>query len=244
MKSETPSEKWSLARLGQFCVERHQRMAVDVWLVGMAMTLAKDRCKKEGESFTDWKKEHGFSNATASRYMRLYEFHDTEDKVERLKSIGVLQAFIEADLEAPRQTKPRQASAKCSSRQGAAVPDTKTESPPIPSWEVEPGDVPPSPDMASSIIEVQTQEQCLEEELRTAVPWQVIHLKEKVVSLLSVDVERLRVAWPTGKRQRKRIAADIDDLVEVLPQFAATLREEPKRTAAVGRKKRCRRKAA
>jgi hypothetical protein len=72
----------------------------------------------------------------------------------------------------------------------------------------------------------------------------VIHLKEKVVSLLSVDVERLRVAWPTGKRQRKRIAADIDDLVEVLPQLAATLREEPKRTAAVGRKKRCRRKAA
>ena len=48
---ETPTEKWSLKRFGQFCVAHHQRMAVDVWLVGKAMTLAKDRCKynKDGK---------------------------------------------------------------------------------------------------------------------------------------------------------------------------------------------------
>ena len=73
---------------------------------------------------------------------------------------------------------------------------------------------------------MRSQEQCLEEELRKAVPWQVTQLKEKVVTLLGVDVARLRAAWPTEKCQRQRIAADIDTLIEVLPRLAATLQED------------------
>ncbi|MGA2616499.1 MAG: hypothetical protein ABSF26_02745 [Thermoguttaceae bacterium] len=243
MKSinDTPSEKWSLMRLGQFCIQRHQRMAVDVWLVGKAMTLAKERCKKESKSFTDWKREHKFSNATASRYMGLYRKYESDEAFERLRTVGILQALTEAGLEAPRERKPRQPAAKRSAA-GRKKPGVTNGG--KPSWAVNSPDAPASGQNGTGIVEMRSRNECLEEELRRAVPWQVNQLKEKVVTLLDVDVQTLRAAWPTGKRQRQQIGADIDALIELLPRLVATLREEPVAEPAVSRRKTSHRKAA
>lgn len=218
----TPNEKWSLKRLGDFCAASHQRVSFDVWLIGKAMCLAKARCKKEGKSFTDWKTQNGFSNATTSRYMRLYELFKTDDQLERLKSIGILQAFTDAGLELPREHIPRKP-------RGA-----KKESPP-PSWAVdEPEDSATDEDETEPSIELTPNKDCVAHELREVVPWQVSHLTERVTFLLGQESDLLREALPKKKCEKEKIAADIDTLVQMLSRLATTLRggDQSGKTAA------------
>ncbi len=93
-----PDETWSLDQLGSFCRERSERMAMDAWLVGKAMVLAKERVRLECASFTKWKRLHGFSDPTASRYMRLYKSYPSEDDRKRLSTLGIMEALREAGI--------------------------------------------------------------------------------------------------------------------------------------------------
>ena len=77
--SPTPDEKWSLAHLGEFCVQRFGKMASDAWWIGKAMRLAKE---KAGGKFKAWKLKHGFSDSMASRYMRLCEAYKSPELLE------------------------------------------------------------------------------------------------------------------------------------------------------------------
>ena len=79
MLTPTPDEKWSLAHLGEFCVQRFGKMASDAWWIGKAMRLAKE---KAGGKFKAWKLEHGFSDSMASRYMRLCEAYKSPELLE------------------------------------------------------------------------------------------------------------------------------------------------------------------
>src|SRR5271170_708429 len=83
-----PKEKWSLKRLGDFCVARRSRLAEDAWWIGKAILLAKAKTK-HGE-FGEWKQKHGFSDAIASRYMRLAQKHETPEQIEGRKVTEVL----------------------------------------------------------------------------------------------------------------------------------------------------------
>jgi len=196
---------------------------MDTVLIGKAMLLAKERCKREGVKFTEWKKEHGFSNATASRYMRLHSKCQSEEELQRLKEIGPLQAYIEAGIEAPRPHTPRKSSAK-RSQTGAS----RGEKSKLPPWALPDAtdDSESSQNDADQFVEMWPCGQSLAEELRKAIPWQLTLVKKRVSFLLEQDTAALRAAWPKKKCLRTRIAADIDALLELLPRLAATLRED------------------
>ena len=233
---ETPNEKWGLDRLGKFCAERYEQMAIDVWMVGKAMFLAKERCRKEGKQFTTWKREHKFSNATASRYMRVFQLYQSDEQLDQLKSIGPLKAYVDAGVEAPRERIPRQPRA-------GKKPSVSTDENPKPlSWAVEES-VEQSTDkeQVDQTIELWSTSRCLEEELRKAIPWQVQCLKDKVAFLLTKKAEELRTAWSEDEAVRTRIAADIALVMALLPQLAATM---PQAAADSGGNKRNRCKPA
>ena len=197
--------------------------ALDTVLIGRAIALAKKRCMKEGKSFTEWKTKYRFSNASVSRYMRLAKDCEDKDKCEHFKTIGPLEAYIEAGIEAPREHKPRQSSVKS---QATTKPMAgKEEASKPPSWAA-PDDSPDSvtsQDEPDQFLELWSVKQCLEQELRKALPWVVAQFKERVLLLLTKDTEVLRAAWPEEESERKRIAADIDALIESLRQLVTTL---------------------
>jgi hypothetical protein len=223
---EIPNDKWGLDRLGKFCVERRKRSAMDTVLIGRALALAKVRCKRDGRDFTSWKKEHGFSNATVSRYMRLAESCKTDADFERLKSIGPLDAYVEAGIEAPREQTPPKTLAK-ESKAGTRSAKNNDE-PRVPSWAVADADSPDTEhDDESESIDLVPKNDCISHELREVVPWQVEQLKGKVAFLLEQDVEELRAARPAKACDRKKVASEISALVEMLSRLAAMLRAEP-----------------
>jgi hypothetical protein len=102
-RERIPSDDWSLDELGQFCVAQDRRMALDAWMTGKAIYLAKERCNKEKESFTSWKSQHGFSHAKVSRYMRLYAAFAGEEDLKRLSELGIMDALREAGIAAAKE---------------------------------------------------------------------------------------------------------------------------------------------
>lgn len=93
LHEDVPSDSWSLDQLGTFCQKRNQRMAVDAWLTGKALAVAKAKTKHGG--FTAWKQRYGFKDATVSRYIRLFEAYDSP---AALGKRGIMEALREAEI--------------------------------------------------------------------------------------------------------------------------------------------------
>ena len=77
-------------------------MATDAWMVGKAMALTKKKTA-HGE-FTSWKRKWGYSDATVSRYVRLYEAHKTPDV---LRGKEIMDALRECRIVAGKTQSPK-----------------------------------------------------------------------------------------------------------------------------------------
>lgn len=262
-ETEMPETHWTLDQLGAFCLSRHQRLAADAWAIGRAMCLAKERCDEGSQSFTAWKQTHGFTDAMASRYMRLFtSFTSAEDR-ERLSTIGIMAALEEAGIVKPRKSqsnsgetvrsqKPVPESSDCEKEQTTGprsadrpglerISQTAPKPTPLttPSWAVSEDDDDDSDEEQYSekddpLAQVYSRSETLEEECRKAVPCQVRQLKEKVELLLTQPVEQLHHAWPTDPTERKQIVDDINGVIRLLPALAATIEAELRELAIAG----------
>lgn len=263
MSSENyvPNEDWTLKQLGEFCVEKRQRMADDAWLMGMAMCLAKQRASKEKRSFTKWKERHGFSNATASRYMRLTEAYQSEEDRQRLTTMGIMEALVAAGIVLPKEPPQEVAGLADEALPGVegdqedADPTSKQALSPkpkerakkkkqaesqstAPSWAVEDQDADDeSLGEEEYLGEMWSCSQTVEEECHKAVPWQISMLRQKAETLLE-DEEALRKAWSRDECARKKIKEDIETLAQLLPRLAATLGDVAAASSSRNRKKR------
>jgi hypothetical protein len=120
MASETPSVEWDLDKLGDYArklVRRvkmaPRRVAKDVFRMGQALVIVRDRLKAEGE-YGRWCATNKIPKTTAHHAVKLFEFYGTEDKL-RGKTIAVakrecglikskatsLPAFVQADAPKP-----------------------------------------------------------------------------------------------------------------------------------------------
>ena len=238
-KKRLPDNTWSLEQLGEFCINCRSRMADEAWLLGKAMCIAKDKCGDEGSSFTKWKKSHGFSDATASRYMRLFKAYPTENDRERLKQVGVMDALRAAGIatahsnattsrgngiSTPSAESPSPSAAKVA---GGTVPgrsgNLKEEGSGSPAWAVELQDDDGIPLDEDHVVEMWTVGQTLAEECRKHVPWQLRLLRQKVETLLEVATEELQKAWPENEEELRQIKDDLSALHQLLPKVAETM---------------------
>jgi hypothetical protein len=220
-----PNDDWDLKQLSEFCSERRKRSAMDIVLIGRALTLAKARCKTEGVRFTDWKKENGFSDATVSRYMRLARMAEEDAEFcDMLLKVGPLDAYIATKLEAPRKKIPRwnkSAASQSESPENDVALEPADKPPVVANWQVIDSDDPPQ----EPIPDVVPIQECLEKELQEVIPQHVRSIRETVSDVLRHDDQRVRAALPRSKTVREQIAADIDALCVMLSQLSATLRE-------------------
>lgn len=247
---ENPNENWSLEELGKFCVATEKRMALGAWKIGLAMYLAKKRCKEAGDSFTAWKVTHGFSNAKVSRYIRLYKaFANKED---RLNNLGIMEALWDAGIAKPKSSSSEEhvaanskpcaetyedevedTSAATEAKAGLPTKESDTGRPRVAqaanrqspsSWATEDdSDEEELADTEEYLAEMWSRSETLEEQCRKAVPWQIRHLRQSVETLLDQDIEVLRKAWPDVTAERQELAADMDALIDLIAQLAATL---------------------
>lgn len=98
----------------------------------------------------------------------------------------------------------------------------------MPSWAVTDTDTSPNGQEPSpATIDLMPKKECLEYELREVVPAQVSHLTERIACLMEQDVEVLRAARPVKETDRKKVASEINALVELLSRLAAMLQDEP-----------------
>ena len=119
-----PNDKWSLDQLGKYCRTKTDRMAVDAWLAGKAMALAKE--KTVHGRFSDWKRKWGYSDATVSRYIRLYKSHKAP---ESLRGKEIMEALRAADIVLPRAVAPPPVQVPTSKKDGVAKTAAKKSSP-------------------------------------------------------------------------------------------------------------------
>lgn len=206
-----PQDDWSLEQLSEFCGKCRKRMAIDGWQIGKAIVFAKARCIIENKSFTDWKSTNGFSDASASRLRRIYERYQTAEELAHLSEIGLLAAYIEAGVEAPRPRVPRQASRR-NKAQGA------------PSWALPEDDTPlVAEDDDPENIALLPIAESVREELCDGVPAHVAGLKERLQFVLDQGDAVIRAGWPVDSARRQEIAADITEVSVLLRRLAATL---------------------
>lgn len=212
-----PNEKWSLQRLGDFCVARRNRLADDAWWIGKAILLAKAKTK-HGE-FGEWKKTHGFSDAIASRYMRLATKHESPEKIEGRK---ITEVLFEEGILPPGKAKKRTA---------------LKEPIGFPSWavlgpddEFVPEIVETDADDGVATIPIPTLAKKLQYDL-VLLPNQVTGLSATIRAILKHPKKEREAAWPV-----ERVAV-IKTAVQELRAALAELEEEMSEgIEAVGRK--------
>lgn len=100
-REHEPSEKWSLETLGKYCRAKTDRIAADAWQTGKAMALAKK--KTTHGQFSAWKRKWRYSDATVSRYIRLFAAYKS---AESLRGKGTMEALRQADIVAPKPMPP------------------------------------------------------------------------------------------------------------------------------------------
>jgi len=235
-------ESWSLKKIGDYCVKLKQRTALDAWVLGRLFVIAKSKAKAKGR-FTDWKRKHGFSNATVSRYVRLYKAFPTAEDRAHLVDIGVMKALEEANVvsgtEAPRREDRRQVAA------GKPVAAAKKASPggksAVPSWAVDDDEEAQecrermARDYKKYVSEQWSKSGSLLELCEKVIPWQIDNLWKNVELALEREGE-LRDAWSEDVKERKQMLLAIKSLMESLPRLAATV--------AVSRPQRKKKRAA
>ncbi len=96
---DEPNLNWTLAQLEQFIQVCLKRTAVDAWMTGKALKLARRKVKEAQRKWTDWKRSHGYSDTMVSRYIRLYELYESADA---LANMGVIKACEKAGILTPR----------------------------------------------------------------------------------------------------------------------------------------------
>ena len=98
-----PDEKWELDELASYAVkmlaEYRQgpvRMALDVFRMGHALTLARAKLKKR-MAWVEWQSQHKLPRPTVNQAIRLCKFFDTEDDLngmtimEAKRAAGILK---------------------------------------------------------------------------------------------------------------------------------------------------------
>lgn len=104
----TPAANWSLDRLGTFATTLEKKMALDAWLLGKTLSLAKERCKKDGVMFTDWKEQYlSISDASVSRYMRVFESFPEDEAEGKLKQLTLSLVYEEVGCDPHKSEKSR-----------------------------------------------------------------------------------------------------------------------------------------
>ena len=95
-KRNEPDVTWTLQQLEQFIHTTLMRTSRDAWVTGKALKLARRKVKEEKAiTWTTWKRTHGYSDTTCSRYIRLFEFYETADA---LAGMGVIEACERAGI--------------------------------------------------------------------------------------------------------------------------------------------------
>ena len=225
----TPTSSWTLDRLGRFVSHLEERMAFDAWLMGKTLVLAKERCKKDGVLFTDWKKEHlTISDSTVSRYVQVFVSHSENESSERLKQLTLSEAYEQSGCDPHKARKQKvvekeKTDEKEKSRREPKPTPPANEEGETPSWatpEEPDDDVDPADD---NMDDMWSRSDSIKETLRKDLPWQVKELTDKVVSLVTEDVDELKVARPESKQEQMEIATNIEVLIDKLPQLLATL---------------------
>ena len=186
----TPNKSWSLSHLGQFCVSRFGKMAIDAWWIGKAMGIAK---AKAGRNFQAWKVEHGFSDSMVSRYMRLYEAYKSPELLEGKR---IYPALEEAGI---RTRKPEAGSTEATPLGACHNPDVTTEG--YPSWAI------PDDDEGDEVLPIviddgPIMEPCpattLREHIEAALPFAIEQLIQAIDTLLTADHSLYDGVWSSA----------------------------------------------
>jgi hypothetical protein len=85
-----PDESWSLAALGQFCLDSVRREASDLWWRGKALNLSFEKCKGDGDPWIKWCEKYcpNWSIITIWRWRKIAsEFTLAEVEGKRLSEV-------------------------------------------------------------------------------------------------------------------------------------------------------------
>jgi len=124
-KSDNPDISWSLSRLASFGRELIRRTAIDGWLLGKVLILARDRLKAERRWLVWVKKEFKRSKSWAYQQIDLHK----ELSLEEVQHLPLTKAYKLADAAraAQRPKKARTAQQKGKTNFSWAVDDEEYE---------------------------------------------------------------------------------------------------------------------
>ena len=88
--AEVPDENWSLERLASFIKVSLRRTAVQAWLIGKALTLAREKHRANRDWLRWLESETGISKSSAYRMIKLAEWFELNE-IERQPEIGVCE---------------------------------------------------------------------------------------------------------------------------------------------------------
>lgn len=211
MKAKTnqiPNDSWSLGQLAKFCTERRQRIAFDAWCIGKALSHAKKKCKATGESFTDWKAKNGFSDATVSRYVRLFEQYDPKKDQEFLAKSGVMDALAKAGI---------------AKRKKATLGKNDNATPP---WAVKVSE-PAREDIddRTVIARILAPKEPTLKDSCEGFSFQINLFRKKVEYLAKMSIQSLLKVCDFTLESQKTMLDDIDAVLKALPALATALKK-------------------
>lgn len=211
------TKEWDLKTIGAYCAKLNQRTAADAWLMGRLLLLAKEKASQE-RTFTKWKREHKFSDATVSRHIRLFKHFPSEEDRERLCTIGIMEGLREAGVAA------RGAKASAKTSTGAASTSQHVTFP----WAVEDG---PEAERCRAEMDREYRDYSekqwaksgsLKEVCRKEIPWQMDNLRQSAKLALERESE-IQSAWPEDRAERTKLLLIINELLKWLPRLAESL---------------------
>lgn len=219
---DIPGDEWSLEQLGQFCRLRRDRIAIDAWLIGKALTLAKQMSRRR---FGAWLNEQGYSASTACRYMRLYRSYESPDQVagrglvESLEELRQEEGSNEESPIIPHQ----EAAPIVQVRQHGSVEGSPSQSPdqPYPFLPTSEGDDkqigPPG-----KVVPVET---IVIDETSDRLAELQVHLESasRLIDWLTAqDLEHVRREWPREASRMRTTCVELrgrlDRLAEIAPE--------------------------
>jgi len=241
-------KEWNLKEIGAYCTKLKQRTAADAWIMGRLLFLAKEKAKKKNASFTKWKREHKFSNATVSRHIRLYKHFSSDKDRERLCTIGIMEGLRQAGVVAHQSGSAQESVATARRAKVAAKTSTASPTPQdveFP-WAIDNG---PEAEECRKTMDREYADYAekqwaksgsLREVCRSEMPWQMDNLLQSAKLALERKSET-RNAWPEDCAERTKLLLIINELLQCLPRLAESLAD---RTPAQKSKVNKRRKPA
>ncbi|NQU22453.1 MAG: hypothetical protein HQ567_14345 [Candidatus Nealsonbacteria bacterium] len=104
-----PDPSWDIDTLGQYARQqeqilrqRHQRMAIDIYLLGQALHTAKEKIRR-GDGYGNWGKfldEYDISPSSDARARKLFKFVDTPNDLD---GMSITAAYVNYGVAKPRQ---------------------------------------------------------------------------------------------------------------------------------------------